>query len=446
MNLAERHLDKPLMIDELVFALEQTLSGHYADAQAAVARVKGADPRNIYVIAMEKQIARLEKGGMSPEEKTEAFETLPGLVERAHAERERRLASGSAPVAGQPVQRPLIDERESRLRDLVDQYFRHADDWVHRGDYASALQEIRRVLLVDPENRIAREYERRIGQLMDSGVKSTIARDTRGKDEAASRMVPAADPDFPFAPKVPSTAAEQIAQPAAAEPHRRQRKKARGLVLSITGVVLIAAIVIFVAPSNRSSSGPAPAVAASVKAESPQPAAPVQTKQEATSPVNETETIETPVPDVVPVERKDVKAPEIVPRATTPSETPVRERVVAKPAPPSEQTVRPMQTQTRTEIAANSAVFIPVEKAPRILSLEQPSFSESDIAAGLSGEIRVKVQIDKDGKPLQALVVSSTNKALNEPVIDAVMKSTYEPGVMSNGPVMAWIMIPFKFK
>ncbi len=77
MNLAGRHFEEPLMIDELVFALEQTLSGHYADALSAVARAKGGDPRNIYVIAMEKQVARLQRGGMSPEEKTEALETLP---------------------------------------------------------------------------------------------------------------------------------------------------------------------------------------------------------------------------------------------------------------------------------------------------------------------------------------------------------------------------------
>ncbi len=446
MNLAERHFDQPMMIDELVFALEQTLSGHYADALSAVARAKGADPRNIYVIAMEKQIARLQRGGMSPEEKTEALETLPGLVERAHAERKRRLASTSAPVAGQGVQRPLIDERESRLRELVDQYFRHADDWVKRGDYASALQEIHRVLLVDPENRIAREYERKIDQLMFSDAKSTIVRDARVKDEAPPRPVPTADQDFPFTPKARFTEAEQIAEAVAAAPPRRQGKKTRGLVISIAAVAVIAAIVILVAPSNRSSSGPAPAVAATVQSERPQTAAPAETKQEATSPVSETESIETPVPDVVPVERKNPKAPEIVPRAVSLPETPVREKAIAKPPAPAAQPVRQMKTESHTDIASNSAVFIPVEKAPRILRLEQPSFSENDLSGGLSGEITVKVQIDKEGKPVQAQVLSSTNKALNEAVVDAVMKSTYEPGVMSNGPVMAWVVIPFKFK
>jgi protein TonB len=446
MNLAERHIDRPLMIDELVFALEQTLSGHYADALVAVARAKGADPRNIYVIAMEKQIARLQKGGMSPEERTEALETLPGLVERAHAERKGRLPLPSASVPGKPVQRPLIDERESRLRELIDQYFRHADDWVKRGDYASALQEIHRVLLVDPENRIAREYERKINELTHSDAKSAAVRDTRVRDEPAPRAIPAADQDSPFTPKIPLIETAQIAEPEAAQPHRNRGKRTRGLVISIAAVAVIAAIVILVAPSNRSSSGPAPAVAATVQSEQPQTAAPVETKQEPTSPVNEPESIETPVPDVVPVERKIAKAPEIVPRAITLPETPAREKAVVNPAVPTAQPVRQMETRTRTDIAANSAVFIPVEKAPRILRLEQPSFSESDLAVGLSGEIRVKVQINKEGRPVQALVISSTNKALNEPVVDAVMKSTYEPGVMSNGPVMAWIVIPFKFK
>ncbi len=350
-------------------------------------------------------------------------------------------------MAAQPVQRPLIDERESRLRELVDQYFRHADDWVKRGDYASALQEIHRVLLVDPENRIAREYERKIEQLMHGDVKSTIVRDAYGKDDAARRAVTAADQDAPFSPKAASIETEQIVEPAAAEAPRRHGKKTRGLVISIAAVAVIAAIVILVAPSNRSSSGPAPAVAATVLSEQPQAAAPVETKQEAASPVNETESIETPVPDVVPIERKSAKAPEIVPPKTySLPETPARESAVAKPAAPTAQPVREMESKAHPEVAANSAAFIPVEKAPRIIRLEQPWFSENDISGGLSGEIKVKVQIDKDGRPVQAQVVSSTNRALNDPVVDAVMKSTYEPGVMSNGPVMAWIVIPFRFK
>jgi len=445
MNLAERHIDKSFMIDELVFALEQTLSGHYADALSAVARAKSADPRNIYVFAMEKQITRLQRGGMSPAERTEALETLPGLVERAHAERERRLPSTPSTVAAQPVLRPLTDERETRLRELVDQYFRHADDWVKRGDYASGLQEIHRVLLVDPENRIAREYERKIEQLMHSDAKTAIARDALGKDEPAPRTLPIPDQDVSIVPKAASFETQQAVEPASGETPRRQGKKTRGLILSIAAVAVIATIVILAAPSRDSS----PILdAAGVQQPGLTPAAPpLETKQEAGLSVNDPETLETPVPDVVPVERKNQMPSEILPskNAIVP-ETPSREEVVIKRAQPSLQPVQAMETRRSPDIASTSPGFIPVEKVPRILRLEQPSFSEADRMVGLSGDIKVKVQIDKDGKPLQAQVVSTTNNALRGPVVEAVMKSTYEPGVMSSGPVVAWIVIPFKFK
>jgi TonB family protein len=90
--------------------------------------------------------------------------------------------------------------------------------------------------------------------------------------------------------------------------------------------------------------------------------------------------------------------------------------------------------------------FIPVEEPPKIINLQQPVFSQEQIRAGVEGDVLVKVQIDQTGKPIQAKVVSSTNESLNASVIDAVMRSTYSPAVMSNGPVTTWMSIPLKLK
>ena len=93
-----------------------------------------------------------------------------------------------------------------------------------------------------------------------------------------------------------------------------------------------------------------------------------------------------------------------------------------------------------------SQQFIAVEKDPKILNLQRPKVPDAAARAGLSGKVIVKVQIDAQGKPTQAAVVSSTNHIFDEAAIDAVMNSTYEPGVMSGGPVASWMAIPFVFR
>ena len=58
----------------------------------------------------------------------------------------------------------------------------------------------------------------------------------------------------------------------------------------------------------------------------------------------------------------------------------------------------------------------------------------------------VKVLIDTEGKPIDTQILKSTNSVFEEPVIDAVMRSQFTPALMGQGPVTAWLTIPFRFK
>ena len=64
---------------------------------------------------------------------------------------------------------------------------------------------------------------------------------------------------------------------------------------------------------------------------------------------------------------------------------------------------------------------------------------------GIEGRVVVRVLIDPNGKALDSQILKSTNSVFEQPVIDAVMKSQFTPAQMGQGPVAAWLTIPFKF-
>ena len=65
---------------------------------------------------------------------------------------------------------------------------------------------------------------------------------------------------------------------------------------------------------------------------------------------------------------------------------------------------------------------------------------------GLQGRVTVEVTIDAQGKPIQAKVIKSASDVFNEAAIEAVMKYTFKPAMMSTGPVTSKVMIPIDFR
>jgi protein TonB len=87
-----------------------------------------------------------------------------------------------------------------------------------------------------------------------------------------------------------------------------------------------------------------------------------------------------------------------------------------------------------------------VEKDPQIVKLEKPQFPSFVWKIGVEGQVVVRVLIDANGKPLDSQILKSTNPVFEQPVVDAVMKSQFNPAQMGQGPVAAWLTIPFKFR
>jgi protein TonB len=141
-----------------------------------------------------------------------------------------------------------------------------------------------------------------------------------------------------------------------------------------------------------------------------------------------------PVPATTSAELQG--APVEIPRSDPDKvSTPAAENIPPKPEVPA---IEPPRTST--------PAFIPVEKDPQIVKLEKPEFPSVVWKMGIEGQVVVRVLIDPAGKPLDSQILKSTNSVFEQPVIDAVMKSEFIPAQMGQGPVAAWLTIPFRFR
>jgi len=58
----------------------------------------------------------------------------------------------------------------------------------------------------------------------------------------------------------------------------------------------------------------------------------------------------------------------------------------------------------------------------------------------------VKILVDKEGRARKAIVVKSDNSLLDDSAKEAALRWLFKPAMMTNGPVMVWAAVPFRFR
>ena len=388
-------------------------------------------------------------------------------------------------------------------------YFQRASKFVMKGEYEQALAEVRRVFVVDPENTIAKEYASRVEHLLqharrlaseplpshrptvdgDQESPQTIQvvpspnagdhphvhteRATAWDDEFTARKTSSLIPEHrPTPPNFRHTVAYADSLAASLSPiteserddeHERPGRKKSKLFLVLATVILTpllagVAVAIF-SSKNAGTAGQSYVTTVQTRNQNPGPSveatigaggnrAPEETGQKAEEPglVTAAPTLNTLPP---PVDKKADSAPASTPTAVSQQPAPVElpksdpvnvpapatENIPPKPEPPA---VEPPRTST--------PAFIPVEKDPQIVRLEKPEFPGFVWKMGVEGQVVVRVLIDPNGKPLDSQILKSTNPVFEQPVVDAVMRSQFNAAQMGQGPVAAWLTIPFRFR
>ncbi len=108
-------------------------------------------------------------------------------------------------------------------------------------------------------------------------------------------------------------------------------------------------------------------------------------------------------------------------------------------------TTTPTQNQAVTVAEPEPEPFIAVEKDPQLVKLQSPEIPDVAWGASSDAQIILRVLIDADGKPVKAKVLKGDNPLIQTAAVNAVMKSTFTPGVMGKAPVTAWLTLPLKF-
>ena len=449
-------------MDDIQRALDEAQSGNFSVALQCITAARKSDPRNIYLIGLEKRFAQLVNDdpsqALSLEEREEIIGSLQALAERAIEDANRRRE-----------EKPETENRSagvSPLTALKEQYFKHADACIRRGDYEAAHLEVRRVQILDPDDLIAKEYELKILQL--EALEKQDDRITRELRPVPTPVDP--PPAQPVIEPPPSYAAAETLMHT--EPPIATERKSRKMML-IGALVFLAALGgVFIVMSLMPDVPEQQPVA-----QSAQPAAAKPEIQDPTP--SEVPATTYPLPQIQQSTLAQPPAKESIQPAAKPKGTASEERVASQPKSQAPSGPKLVQSEQRRDLAEHkdssaqplpqataatvpqtgagdqkpsgegsevSETFVAVENPPQIVELVKPHFPEILIRNGIHGRVIAQVQIGTDGKPLQARVLKTTNSLYNDAVIEALMNSRYTAGMMSRGPVTAWLTIPFKFK
>ena len=156
-----------------------------------------------------------------------------------------------------------------------------------------------------------------------------------------------------------------------------------------------------------------------------------------------------------PVVKPNVGIPKPVPDIKVPKEQTIatQKEMNQVASPVSEGTgsgglkiTKDLKVQPPKDQIPDMNAFIPVEKLPQVVSSAAPAYPELAKRAGVEGTVYVKILVNKEGKPLKAVVIKSASDIFNQPAIDAAMKFVFTPAIQHHNPVMVWVVVPFKFK
>jgi protein TonB len=460
-------------------------AGEHLKAMNIVHDLKQAHPKNIFLIALEKQLEKIiafasDHNLLDPERQQELLQSLPGLIQRASEQ-----LAGEQPA---PPPSPALAEREAAFKKLKTEYFHLADRHIDAGEYQEALQEIKRVLILDPANAAAHEYQQKIQFLIESAAARAA-----GKSAAREVVRNTTPPPAPQREKrPPEPAREPVVAPAPPRIEDRTEsieKKRSFPIIAFAAAVLILAgggVAYHLMGTEDVATSPQQAVAeqqSKKPVQSPVVEKPVQaatitpveqkeTPQEVKNEPTITPVIEQAKPKDDPAPRKSIEStpvkqePLLASKSEPKPELKVKKEETADNATPTKPTTKieepakkvetappPMakaevrsETPPRSAEAVSQPIATFAERKPEIIKLENPKFPLAAQRVGLEGEVVVRALIGVDGKVARAEILRSSNDVFNDAVLTAVNQSRFSPGVKSTGPAETWITIPFRFK
>lgn len=103
-------------------------------------------------------------------------------------------------------------------------------------------------------------------------------------------------------------------------------------------------------------------------------------------------------------------------------------------------------TATKEDLKGKLVSVTTVTSLPKIKSIVKPEYTKEMIENRIEGVVKVKVQVDIDGKVKKAIVLNDLGFGTKEKVLEACLKLEFEPATIDGVPCAVWIIVPFTFK
>jgi len=90
--------------------------------------------------------------------------------------------------------------------------------------------------------------------------------------------------------------------------------------------------------------------------------------------------------------------------------------------------------------------FVAYDTEPKLIKLFKPIYPEIARQAGVEGMVILKIQIDEEGKVVNAIVLQGLGAGCDEAAIAAAMQCRFTPAMQRDKPVKVWISYPVRFR
>ena len=114
----------------------------------------------------------------------------------------------------------------------------------------------------------------------------------------------------------------------------------------------------------------------------------------------------------------------------------------------SEETQNPPAGGTEEASADNGADPPPnlsVDVEPKVISRAEPDYPAPQKKAGVTGDVRLLVLVDREGKVQKVRVQSYDSEAFISPAVDAARQCVFSPAVVNKAKVRAWAPLRMRF-
>ncbi|HEX7572552.1 MAG TPA: hypothetical protein VF514_05620, partial [Bacteroidota bacterium] len=170
MNEDNKHRAQALVNRLLREAGDKAATGEYKAALTAVKKAKALNQTNVFLLALERQLEQIGElaitGLLGDAQKNDILGSIPGLVDQAS----QSSSALEKPDAVEESRTETVEEREARTaagRWLKNQYFQRSHNFVRKSEYDQALQELRKIFSIDDQDKVAREFELKIVQMLE---------------------------------------------------------------------------------------------------------------------------------------------------------------------------------------------------------------------------------------------------------------------------------------